>query len=137
MEYCDGGDLKEFIVKNKETKILLKENIIWTIFLKILIGLSELHKNKIISLKEEEDDKDKDIDKIEGTICYDGTIATGDEKCPIEAFFLKHEVFPQITQTYTGILFPTDNTDGHRFLFTNTNQSNRTNLFCALTGRNH
>ena len=48
MEYCDGGDLKEFIVKNKETKILLKENIIWTIFLKILIGLSELHKNKII-----------------------------------------------------------------------------------------
>ena len=43
----------------------------------------KLYKNKIISLKEEEDDKDKDIDKIEGTICYDGTIATGDEKCPI------------------------------------------------------
>jgi len=33
-------------------------------------------------------------------------------------------------------LFPTDNTDKHRFLFTNTNQSNRMNLFCALTGRN-
>ena len=48
MEYCDGGDLKEFIVKNKEKNILLKENIIWTIFLKILIGLSELHKNKIL-----------------------------------------------------------------------------------------
>ena len=41
------------------------------------------NKNKIISLKEEEDDKDKGIDKIEGTICYDGTIVTGDEKCPI------------------------------------------------------
>ena len=43
----------------------------------------KLHRRKIISLKEEEDSKDKDIDKIEGTICYDGTIATGDEKCPI------------------------------------------------------
>ena len=42
----------------------------------------KLHKNKIISLKEE-DGQDKDIDKIEGTLCYDGTIATGDEKCPI------------------------------------------------------
>ena len=48
MEYCDGGDLNEFITKNKQTKILLKENIIWNIFLKILIGLYELHKNKIL-----------------------------------------------------------------------------------------
>jgi len=48
MEYCDGGDLNDFITKNEQTKILLKENIIWNIFLKILIGLAELHKNKIL-----------------------------------------------------------------------------------------
>ena len=48
MEYCDGGDLNNFISKNEQTKILLKENIIWNIFLKILIGLNELHKNKIL-----------------------------------------------------------------------------------------
>ena len=41
------------------------------------------NKNKIISLKEEEDESDKEIDKIEGTICYDGTIASDSEKCPI------------------------------------------------------
>ena len=48
MEYCDGGDLSEFIIKNKSTNILLKEDIIWNIFIKILIGLAELHKNKIL-----------------------------------------------------------------------------------------
>ena len=48
MEYCDGGDLNDFITKNEQTKILLKENVIWNIFLKILIGLAELHKNKIL-----------------------------------------------------------------------------------------
>ena len=48
MEYCDGGDLNEFIIKNEQTHILLKENVIWNIFLKILIGLSHLHKLKIL-----------------------------------------------------------------------------------------
>ena len=45
--------------------------------------LIHLHKKKIVSFKEEEDEPEKDIIKIEGTICYDGTIATGNEKCPI------------------------------------------------------
>ena len=48
MEYCDGGDLNKFIKKNEQTKFYLKENIIWNIFLKILLGLFELHKNKIL-----------------------------------------------------------------------------------------
>lgn len=48
MEYCDGGDLNEFIIKHEETHILLKEKVIWNIFLKILIGLSHLHKLKIL-----------------------------------------------------------------------------------------
>ena len=45
------------------------------------------HQKKLISLREEDDpsDKDKDDDKdtTSQTLCYDGTIATGDEKCPI------------------------------------------------------
>ena len=48
MEYCDGGDLSEFISKNKSNHILLNEDLIWNIFIKILIGLAELHKNKIL-----------------------------------------------------------------------------------------
>ena len=48
MEYCHGGDLSEFLNKNKKTKYLLKEDLIWNIFLKITIGLATLHKNKIL-----------------------------------------------------------------------------------------
>ena len=48
MEYCDGGDLSQFIEKNKETKKLLEENMIWNIFIKITIGLAALHKSKIL-----------------------------------------------------------------------------------------
>ena len=48
MEYCDNGDLSQFIDKKKESKELLKENLIWTIFLKITIGLATLHKSKIL-----------------------------------------------------------------------------------------
>ena len=78
--------LENFIEKNVDNKNnirLLREE-----FENIINPLNDdefvkLQKNKIISLKEEDDDKDKDIDKIEGTVCYDGTIATGDEKCPI------------------------------------------------------
>ena len=48
MEYCDGGDLSQFIEKNKETNKPLEENLIWNIFLKITIGLASLHKSKIL-----------------------------------------------------------------------------------------
>ena len=48
MEYCDGGDLCEFINKNKSTRILLREELVWNLFLKICIGLATLHKYKIL-----------------------------------------------------------------------------------------
>ena len=48
MEYCDGGDLSQFIEKNKDTKKPLDENLIWNFFLKITIGLATLHKSKIL-----------------------------------------------------------------------------------------
>ena len=48
MEYCDGGDLSGFLQKNKKTKILLKEDLVWTLFLKITIGLAAIHNLKIL-----------------------------------------------------------------------------------------
>ena len=48
MEYCDGGDLSKFLEENKKTKILLKENLVWNLFLKITIGLASIHNLKIL-----------------------------------------------------------------------------------------
>lgn len=48
MEYCNGGDLSQFIEKNKQINLPLKEDLIWSMFLKITIGLATLHKSKIL-----------------------------------------------------------------------------------------
>ena len=48
MEYCDNGDLNDFIERQKLTKHLLRENIVWKIFLKITLGLADIHKLKIL-----------------------------------------------------------------------------------------
>ena len=72
-------------VTNNNIRILLHEdieNIVNPLNDEEFINLHK-NKNKIISLKEEDEDPDKDKIKLEGTICYDGTIATEGEKCPI------------------------------------------------------
>ena len=48
MEYCDGGDLDDFIKENKKKSSLLDENLIWKIFIKITIGLADIHKLNIL-----------------------------------------------------------------------------------------
>ena len=48
MEYCAGGDLFQYIEKNKKKKIRLKEKITWQIFIQMIIGLHSIHKNKIL-----------------------------------------------------------------------------------------
>ena len=48
MEYCDGGDLNDFIKEKKEIGKLLEEDLVWEIFIKITIGLSDIHKMKIL-----------------------------------------------------------------------------------------
>ena len=48
MEYCDEGDLNDFIEKKKEENKLIEEDLIWKIFLKITIGLGHIHKMKIL-----------------------------------------------------------------------------------------
>ena len=48
MEYCDSGDLNDFIERHKQTKYLLSENIVWKIFIKITLGLADIHKLNIL-----------------------------------------------------------------------------------------
>ena len=48
MEYCDSGDLNDYIESQKKTGHLLKENIIWKFFIKITIGIADIHKLKIL-----------------------------------------------------------------------------------------
>ena len=48
MEFCDGGDLEKFLKTKKKSKIFLDEDLIWQIFLKITIGLADIHKKTIL-----------------------------------------------------------------------------------------
>ena len=48
MEYCDEGDLNDFIIKKKANNILIEEYLIWNLFIKITIGLAQLHQMKIL-----------------------------------------------------------------------------------------
>ena len=48
MEYCEGGDLFQYIEKNRKKKIKLKEKIIWQIFIQMILGLYSIHKQKIL-----------------------------------------------------------------------------------------
>ena len=46
MEYCEGGDLDKLILKNKNQKKLLDENLIWDIIIQSLNALNYLHNKK-------------------------------------------------------------------------------------------
>ena len=48
MEYCDGGDLNDFLIEKKKFGQPLEEPFIWKIFIKITIGLADIHKLKIL-----------------------------------------------------------------------------------------
>ena len=48
MEYCEGGDLEKLIEKHKKSKTILKEEIIWKLFIQMTIGLASIHKLKIL-----------------------------------------------------------------------------------------
>ena len=48
MEYCDEGDLNDFIIKKKESQTLIEEDLIWNLFIKITIGLAHIHQMKIL-----------------------------------------------------------------------------------------
>ena len=48
MEYCDNGDLNDFIENHMKTKHLLREDLIMKYFIKITLGLADIHKLKIL-----------------------------------------------------------------------------------------
>ncbi|MBR1472319.1 MAG: protein kinase, partial [Lachnospiraceae bacterium] len=48
MEYCDGGDLGQFIISKKEKNEKINEDLIWLFFIKITLGLAAIHKLKIL-----------------------------------------------------------------------------------------
>ena len=48
MEFCENGDLRELIEKQKRLKKKLDEDEIFRIFIKILLGIANIHKMKII-----------------------------------------------------------------------------------------
>ena len=48
MEYCESGDLNGFIEKQKKSKYLLHEADVWKFFIKITLGLADIHKLKIL-----------------------------------------------------------------------------------------
>ena len=47
-EYCSDKDLNEYYDEKKRNNEKIDEKTIWIIFLKILLGIAEIHKNRII-----------------------------------------------------------------------------------------
>ena len=48
MEYCNGGDLGQYIDSHKNKNVKISEELIWLIFIKITLGLASIHKLKIL-----------------------------------------------------------------------------------------
>ena len=48
MEYCDNGDLYHFLQEQQIKSTPLKEDLVWQIFIKITLGLTTIHKMKIL-----------------------------------------------------------------------------------------
>ncbi|KRX09205.1 Protein kinase-like domain [Pseudocohnilembus persalinus] len=46
MEYCDGGDLKQFLKQLKKDKECIPESSIWKIFMQIVLAIHEIHRRK-------------------------------------------------------------------------------------------
>jgi len=48
MEYCDSGDLANFLASSKTTLKMLNENKIWKYFIQICLGIAYLHSKKVL-----------------------------------------------------------------------------------------
>jgi NIMA (never in mitosis gene a)-related kinase len=46
MEYCEQGDLKKLIDKSKKKNDFIAEDVIWKIFMQMLMGLQACHNRK-------------------------------------------------------------------------------------------
>ena len=48
MEYCDQGDLQQYLKKHAQGKVFVPEERIWSIFLQITVSLHYLHSQRIL-----------------------------------------------------------------------------------------
>jgi NIMA (never in mitosis gene a)-related kinase len=48
MEYCDNGDLNQYLVKNQQLNKYLTEEKIWSYFIQMCLGLAQIHAKKIL-----------------------------------------------------------------------------------------
>jgi serine/threonine protein kinase len=46
MEYCEGGDMAKLIKKCKQERNYVAEDVIWKIFMQIILALRECHEHK-------------------------------------------------------------------------------------------
>ena len=46
MEYCEGGDMAKLIKRCKQEKDFVAEDVIWKIFMQIVLALKDCHYNK-------------------------------------------------------------------------------------------
>ena len=83
MEYCENGDLSDYIGNQKKKGKPLDENIIWTFFIKIALGLADIHKMNILH---------RDLKSLNVFLKKDNDIRVGDlgiAKLLNETFFAK------------------------------------------------
>lgn len=67
MEYCVKGDLNNFVEKQKGK--LLEENVIWKIFIEVVLGIDALHKAKFLH---------RDLKSLNIFLSKDGSARVGD-----------------------------------------------------------
>jgi NIMA (never in mitosis gene a)-related kinase len=48
MEYCENGDMAQLIKKCKNEKDIVAEDVIWKIFMQIILALKECHNHKTL-----------------------------------------------------------------------------------------
>ena len=46
MEYCENGDMAQLIKKCRAEKDFVAEDVIWKIFMQVLLALNECHSSK-------------------------------------------------------------------------------------------
>ena len=90
MEYCDKGDLFNYIEEKKKTKQFLQENEILQFFTQIAIGIGYIHKNNILH---------RDLKSLNIFLTKEGKIKIGDLGI---AKILENEKY---TNTFIGTLY--------------------------------
>ncbi|KAA6372614.1 MAG: putative serine/threonine-protein kinase Nek3, partial [Streblomastix strix] len=90
MEYCDGGNLREMILKTKTLTVKERKNICYNIFYQVLMGLKHLHSLDIVH---------RDLKPENVFLDKDGNAKTGDFGLALK-MESKSQVYAAGTQNY-------------------------------------